>query len=132
LPNAVPILYMHLTFAMNWTAKSTAGVRDAHPVTHFSMASPAASTPVEVFVRTAMQGHAGTSFAAKGLNNKDLKSLSRLNGDRSGTWDIFDQIPNDGGNFGVHMRSAGLLMELNSKEHSSAREGRFTMPTKVV
>jgi hypothetical protein len=77
---------MYLIFAMNWTAKSTAGVRDAHPVTHLSMASPAATTPVEVFVvRTAMQRHAGTSFVAKALNNKDFKSLSRLNGDRSGT-----------------------------------------------
>jgi hypothetical protein len=86
------------------------------------MASSAVTTAVEVFVvRTAMQGDAGTSFAAKILNKEGFESLLKLNGDRSGTWDIFDQIPNDGGNFDMHIRSAGLLMRLNSKEHSSAR-----------
>jgi hypothetical protein len=46
----MPILYMHLTIAMNRTAKSTAGVRDARPIRHISVASPAATTPVKMFV----------------------------------------------------------------------------------
>jgi hypothetical protein len=86
LPRVVPIANMYATFAIHRTSKSTAGVQDGHPIRYVSMASSAVTTAVEVFVvRTAMQGDAGTSFAAKILNKEGFESLLKLNGDRSGT-----------------------------------------------